>query len=259
MKKDKKWLKEAIGDLDYTKAMFVYDGVSYIDTAVSVMQVYDLIDQLDEPEVLSLEWIYEYATEVTHDEILDQTEIVYVDELENLLVPKQEITEEQVMDWLNKNDFYDHITAETVLERAVDKGELSYYGTKYSVIETPTIPKHVADWIEEVKGRKLTLYGAICDCPREVGYWLRDGDCSNQETFARAWIDGFTVEKEQKYYARIKGWELFADFVDVQYWGIVPIYGRLGFVSADDAKDKTKDEWKRLGIDDSNAEFVEVV
>ena len=72
-------------------------------------------------------------------------------------------------------------------------------------------------------------------------------------------IDELDEPEEQKYYARIKGWELFADFVGVQYWGIVSIYGRLGFVSADDAKDKTKDEWKRLGVDDSNAEFVEVV
>ena len=125
--------------------------------------------------------------------------------------------------------------------------------------ELLVIPKYVAEWIEENKDREWTLYGAMSECPREVDYWLIDGNCSNQDTFARAWMDGYTVEKEQKYYARIKGWELFADFVGVQYWGIVSIYGRLGFVSADDAKDKTKDEWKRLGIDDSNAEFVEVV
>ena len=46
-----------------------------------------------------------------------------------------DITEEQVMEWLDNNDFYDHVTAETVLANAVDKGELSYYGTKYSVVK----------------------------------------------------------------------------------------------------------------------------
>lgn len=66
--------------------------------------------------------------------------------------------------------------------------------------EKPVIPQFVADWIEEAKDRKLTLYGAIHECPREVDYWLVDGDSSNQETFARAWLDGFTVEEEQKYY-----------------------------------------------------------
>lgn len=64
----------------------------------------------------------------------------YVDQLEMETV---EITEEQVMEWLDNNDFYDHATAETVLANAVDKGELGYYGTKYSVVEKPTIPKFV--------------------------------------------------------------------------------------------------------------------
>ena len=51
MKKDKEWLKEAVGELNLVDTLFEYDGVSYIETAVSVMEVYDLIDQLDEPEI----------------------------------------------------------------------------------------------------------------------------------------------------------------------------------------------------------------
>ena len=50
MKKGKEWLKEAVGELNSVDTVFEADGVSYIDTAVSVMQVYDFIDQLDEPE-----------------------------------------------------------------------------------------------------------------------------------------------------------------------------------------------------------------
>ena len=247
MKKYKEWLTNEIEIME-SETSENYPHEQMVEREV----VLNLINQLDEPEVLSQEWIDEHRKSYTMEDSVE------ISDLQNLLVPKQEITEEQVMNWLDKNDFYDHITAETVLERAVDKGELSYYGTKYSVIETPTIPKYVAEWIEENKDKERTLYGAMSECPREVDYWLIDGDCSNQDTFARAWLDGYTVKKEQKYYARIKGWELFADFVGVQYWEIVSIYGRLGFVSADDAKDKTKDEWKRLGIDDSNAEFVKV-
>lgn len=52
MKKDKKWLKEALGELDLVNTVFEPDGVSYIDTAVSVMQVYDLIDHLEDAEKL---------------------------------------------------------------------------------------------------------------------------------------------------------------------------------------------------------------
>ena len=50
MKKDKKWLKEEVDKLNLVDTVFQYDGVSYIDTAVSVWQVYDLIDELDETE-----------------------------------------------------------------------------------------------------------------------------------------------------------------------------------------------------------------
>ena len=44
--------------------------------------------------------------------------------------------------------------------------------------------------------------------PREVDSWLRemdqDGACLNQETFARAWLDGYEVEKEPKYTVMVK-------------------------------------------------------
>ena len=46
----KEQLKEAVGELNLVDTVFEADGVSYIDTAVSVMQVYDLIDLLEEPE-----------------------------------------------------------------------------------------------------------------------------------------------------------------------------------------------------------------
>lgn len=52
MKKEQ--LKEAVGELNLVDTVFEADGVSYIDTAVSVMQVYDLIDQLDEPEKIMI-------------------------------------------------------------------------------------------------------------------------------------------------------------------------------------------------------------
>lgn len=46
-------------------------------------EVLNLIDQLDEPETLSQVWIDEHA-------IGDWNEYVYADDLQNLLVPKQE-------------------------------------------------------------------------------------------------------------------------------------------------------------------------
>ena len=50
VKKDKGWLSEQVGDLNSTDAIFSESGAKYIDTAVSIERVYDLIYQLDELE-----------------------------------------------------------------------------------------------------------------------------------------------------------------------------------------------------------------
>lgn len=47
---DKQQLKEEVGKLTLVVTEFEADGMCYMDSAVSVTQVYDLIDQLDEPE-----------------------------------------------------------------------------------------------------------------------------------------------------------------------------------------------------------------
>lgn len=60
--------------------------------------------------------------------------------------------------------------------------------------EKVTIPKVVAEWIEEHKGQFSTVYTAFSILTkREYGIkkWVND----NQDTFARAWLDGYTVEE----------------------------------------------------------------
>lgn len=124
MRKDKDWLSEQVGDLNSTDAVFYESGVSYIDTAVSIERVFELIDQLDELEVLSQEWI--------------------------------------------------------------------------------EIPKFVAEWIEEQKEVESNLWHVMNnvsiqrnDNP-QLWTWIWRGD--NMDKFAKAWLDGYTVESEQKYY-----------------------------------------------------------
>ena len=74
--------------------------------------------------------------------------------------------------------------------------------------EEVTIPQVVADWIENCK-RGLSLRQAISQVhvSIEVDDWLMevdaDGNFVNQETFARAWLDGYTVEEEKKYKIRL--------------------------------------------------------
>ena len=111
---NKEQLKEAVGELNFVNTVFEADDVSYIDTAVSVAQVYGLIDQLDESEKV-------------------------------------------------------------------------------------VIPKIVADWIEHCKGNDLDLYEAFghSDMSVEASDLVGDMDA---DILARAWLDGYEVEKEKLYY-----------------------------------------------------------
>ena len=68
-----------------------------------------------------------------------------------------------------------------------------------------TVPQYVADWIEECKNDDFHLFGAmegISSNQKKLDYWFREDD--NMEIFARAWLDGYTIEKEQRYYVRFK-------------------------------------------------------
>lgn len=71
--------------------------------------------------------------------------------------------------------------------------------------EKVTIPQFVADWIEVCKEHLTTsLYTAMNpnfmkenNQSFDLILWIKK--TSNQETFARAWLDGYTVEEEKKY------------------------------------------------------------
>ena len=69
-----------------------------------------------------------------------------------------------------------------------------------------TIPQFVAQYIEWTKGEDYHLLGAmdtIMTSRRKNLYeWFYDDD--NMELFARAWLDGYTVEKEPKYTVKFK-------------------------------------------------------
>ena len=74
--------------------------------------------------------------------------------------------------------------------------------------EKVVVPKFVADWIEECKNDDFHLFGAmegISLNQKKLDYWFREDD--NMELFARAWLDGYEVEEEKRYYVRFKGME----------------------------------------------------
>lgn len=76
------------------------------------------------------------------------------------------------------------------------------------------VPTFVADWIEEVKQRGCGLADAL-DCfaspimPDIIKEWLEFNSSvigchhDHQELLARAWLDGYEVEEEPKYYVEL--------------------------------------------------------
>ena len=68
------------------------------------------------------------------------------------------------------------------------------------------IPMFVADWIDNMKCQGKTLYyGLDHTPPEEVDLWFCEDEVNRQNTFARAWLDGYEVEKEKRYFVRLKG------------------------------------------------------
>ena len=68
--------------------------------------------------------------------------------------------------------------------------------------EKVQVPQFVADWIKECKNDNFHLFGAmegISSNQKKLDYWFREDD--NMELFARAWLDGYEVEKEKQYEA----------------------------------------------------------
>ena len=70
--------------------------------------------------------------------------------------------------------------------------------------EKVTIPQFVADLIKVAKP-VYSLSGAMVFGSPGVNKWLESWD--NQETFARAWLDGYDVEKEKRYIITLKSSE----------------------------------------------------
>lgn len=81
-----------------------------------------------------------------------------------------------------------------------------------SFFEKPVVPQYVAGWIKKCKMFKsfavslsFALQPSVWEANSLSGEcieWLMDAE--NQETYARAWVDGYEVEKEPRYTVRIK-------------------------------------------------------
>ena len=118
--------------------------------------------------------------------------------------------------------------------------------------EKVVIPQSVADWLEVCKENlAIGLFVAMTPDVLEVNnqsaetiYWLKSA--RNQETFAKAWIYGYEIEKEKLYTVKFSN----EDFGKI-YIGIFKAVNKFGISSLplndDDVKSWfTKDELERF-------------
>ena len=64
------------------------------------------------------------------------------------------------------------------------------------------VPEFVAAWIEQCKEKGKSLLKSLLYTPEKVNSWVDDPD--NQETFALAWMFGYTIKKEKRYLVKFK-------------------------------------------------------
>ena len=129
--------------------------------------------------------------------------------------------------------------------------------------ELPVIPKYVADWIVSHRDT-YDLYPALRLLENNTFVWgeIYEWYRMNTRKFVNAYLTGeYEVEEEQLYYALVKGHELCSDLF--KYWNCKAYNSGHLLVGSKYPKDNcinrmTKNNWNKLGINDSNADFVKV-
>lgn len=70
--------------------------------------------------------------------------------------------------------------------------------------QKPVVPQFAADYIKYTKEAEWDLLEAMDDVAYEDNKDLRKWFNDNIDLFARAWLDGYEVEEEKRYYVRFK-------------------------------------------------------
>lgn len=88
--------------------------------------------------------------------------------------------------------------------------------------DKPVVPQFVANYIEYTKVNEWDLLEAMDNVAYEDDKDLRKWFNNNTENFALAWINGYTVDKEKRYYVRLKGVDTDFSFLNrhrnENYW-----------------------------------------
>ncbi|HEP1824689.1 TPA: DUF1642 domain-containing protein [Streptococcus suis] len=181
---------------------------------------------------------------------------------------------------MKQNDFYEvngctEFIPVTINETYADGVDVTVHSTTHSFRmavkqvyqflkqhepERVVVPKFISDWIGECKGRGCPLRAAMkhINLPNKVNEWFleigQDGlTYPNQDTFARAWLDGYEIEQEQLYTV-----ELFNGQPLVEVNNILYFSSDLAASNAHVGKDKLEAAGFGWVFDCSGVKVVEV-
>jgi hypothetical protein len=138
---------------------------------------------------------------------------------------------------MNKQEVINKIkgmTVETLFSNSLFVSQPKVVGLIEQIEEPykPVIPYYIADYLEKVKSEgDLTVVGAVNEAPDgRVRDWLF---LERVNTFAQAWVNGYTVEGEPRYTVRIKGVDGYATHLnqnlDNQEWFFASNYEIEGY------------------------------
>lgn len=175
---------------DYTKVLVYgsFDGFAYsTDDSIAISVVLDSGEKVEIPE----EFI------VSADQMVNKYKIKLKDVIAR--IEKFDLATKAV--WINE------ILNELGNEYGAFKYKAGYEQGKFDGAmehEKVTIPQFVADWIEKAKKSNknvVEFFGYKFPNIELIKYF---SDRKNIDLVTRAWLDGYDVEKEKRYYVRFK-------------------------------------------------------
>ena len=215
---------------------------------------FELMDEINNQEKLSKEWLDK------HSNGPNRSQYVWLDDLKELLVPKQEITFDQAYEKLREESILSEKSFDYYWNCINDDVEIDEPGNLLvPKQELPVIPNYVAEFLigkEDYMLYELLDDEFIYDNHDELARWLYNNDeKTNKErelNLVLAQRYGYEVEMEPKYYAKVKGWGINGNDGRAYYSGEFP----LSLTMSTESVAHTKDEWRNYGVYEDNADFV---
>lgn len=179
MKRDKKWLKDLVMDM--------CGGEGDERLTIKAYKMCQLIDQLDEPEITEEQAWEKLAPRFSMSATELQRQV-----LDGFIAMTAEEIELE-SDKIKK-------LADGIKKLHAENEELK------AKLEKPVIPQFVADYLETAK-KEISLLRVfeIANGLSELDMWRKEYNWIRlyHLDFARAWLDGYEIEKENLYYVKL--------------------------------------------------------